>query len=68
MESHPNQQHEVHHHNVAKNNDIMDHSKMNHGYDDAISMGWAGHDHHKMMIAGFKKRFWVTCTNLKEAL
>ncbi len=24
------------------------------------SMGQAGHDHHKMMIADFKKRFWVS--------
>ncbi len=35
----------------------MDHSKMDHG---AVPMGMAGHDHHKMMIADFKKRFWVT--------
>lgn len=35
----------------------MDHSKMDH---DAIPMGMAGHDHHKMMIADFKKRFWLT--------
>lgn len=35
----------------------MDHSKMDH---DAIPMGMAGHDHHKMMIDDFKKRFWLT--------
>ena len=35
----------------------MDHSKMDHG---AIPMGMAGHDHHKMMILDFKKRFWVS--------
>ncbi len=35
----------------------MDHSKMDH---DAIPMGMAGHDHHKMMIVDFKKRFWLT--------
>ena len=34
-----------------------DHSKMDH---DSIPMGKAGHDHHQMMIADFKKRFWVT--------
>ncbi len=34
----------------------MEHSKMDHG---AIPMGMAGHDHHKMMIMDFKKRFWV---------
>ena len=41
----------------------MDHSKMgqtNHG---DMPMGKEGHDHHKMMIADFKKRFWV-CTAL----
>ncbi|MBC7384295.1 MAG: copper-translocating P-type ATPase [Bacteroidia bacterium] len=35
----------------------MDHSKMDHG---AVPMGMAGHDHHKMMIEDFKKRFWVS--------
>lgn len=35
----------------------MDHSKMDHG---AIPMGMAGHDHHKMMIEDFKKRFWIS--------
>jgi len=47
----------------------MDHSKMNHDKEDrtkmnhdhsAIPMGMAGHDHHKMMIADFRKRFWIT--------
>ncbi len=41
-----------------------DHSKMNHGKDDHSGHnpghGQMGHDHHKMMIADFKKRFWVT--------
>lgn len=37
----------------------MDHSKMDHGQG-SIPMGTIGHDHHKMMIADFKKRFWVT--------
>ena len=27
---------------------------------DANPMGSSGHDHHKMMIADFRKRFWVT--------
>src|SRR5665811_407138 len=35
----------------------MDHSKMQHGSNSP--MGMAGHDHHKMMIADFKKRFYV---------
>ncbi len=34
----------------------MDHSKMQHGN---MPMGMAGHDHHKMMIEDFKKRFFV---------
>jgi P-type Cu2+ transporter len=47
----------------------MDHSKMNHRKGDHskmkheggnIPMGQAGHDHHKMMIADFRKRFWIT--------
>ena len=40
----------------------MDHSKMKHGGHDhaSIPMGMAGHDHHKMMIEDFKKRFWVS--------
>ena len=37
----------------------MDHSKMKHDHG-GVPMGMAGHDHHKMMIADFKKRFWVT--------
>jgi len=38
----------------------MDHGKMDHGDHGAIPMGMAGHDHHKMMIADFKKRFWLS--------
>ncbi len=37
----------------------MDHSKMDHSDHGAVPMGMAGHDHHKMMIEDFKKRFWV---------
>lgn len=37
----------------------MDHSKMKHDHG-SIPMGMAGHDHHKMMIKDFKKRFWVS--------
>ena len=33
-----------------------EHSKMDHG---AIPMGREGHDHHKMMIRDFRKRFWA---------
>ena len=39
----------------------MDHSKMDHSdHGGMVPMGMAGHDHHKMMIADFKKRFWIT--------
>ncbi|HZK94318.1 MAG TPA: copper-translocating P-type ATPase [Prolixibacteraceae bacterium] len=40
----------------------MDHSKMDHGsmkHGDNPSMGMEGHNHHAMMIADFKKRFYV---------
>jgi len=40
----------------------MDHSKMNHNsmsHGVNPPMGMVGHDHHKMMIADFKKRFYV---------
>jgi len=40
----------------------MDHSKMNHGAmqpGSNPSMGMEGHNHHAMMIADFKKRFYV---------
>jgi P-type Cu2+ transporter len=36
----------------------MDHSNMKHDHG-SVTMGMAGHDHHKMMIEDFKKRFWV---------
>jgi Cu2+-exporting ATPase len=40
---------------------MIDHSQMKHGnmHDNNPSMRMAGHDHYKMMIAGFKKRFYV---------
>ena len=44
----------------------MDHSKMDHAkmdrsmHDMNAPMGMAGHDHHRMMIEDFKKRFWVS--------
>jgi len=43
-----------------------DHSKMDHGggghsgHDANAPMGMAGHDHHKMMVKDFRKRFWVS--------
>jgi P-type Cu2+ transporter len=42
----------------------MDHSEMDHSEMDHSGMnpahGQMGHDHHKMMIEDFKKRFWVS--------
>ena len=59
MESHHNHQDEAHNHHAAMNHDKMDQSKMHHDHG-SIPMGMAGHDHHKMMIEDFKKRFWVS--------
>ncbi|WP_417941834.1 copper-translocating P-type ATPase [Flagellimonas oceani] len=48
------------------NHSNMDHSKMKHGngdhsgHDGNAPMGMAGHDHHKMMVKDFRKRFWVS--------
>ena len=42
--------------------DKLDHSKMNHDtmqHSGNPAMGMAGHNHHAMMIADFKKRFYV---------
>ena len=43
------------HHDHSK----MDHSKMNHSSHNPAH-GEMGHDHHKMMIEDFKRRFWVS--------
>ena len=48
--------HSKHEHQQHKK---MDHCKMQHDHGN-IPMGMAGHDHHKMMIEDFKKRFWVS--------
>ncbi|RFZ83091.1 cadmium-translocating P-type ATPase [Mucilaginibacter terrenus] len=42
---------------VAHNDDVMDHSKIKHGSN--AHMGMSEHDHHAVMIADFKKRFYV---------
>ncbi|GIV33742.1 MAG: heavy metal translocating P-type ATPase [Chitinophagales bacterium] len=55
-------QHEHHHHkaeHAAMDHSKMNHSKMHHDHG-SIPMGMPGHDHHRMMIADFKKRFWVS--------
>lgn len=48
-----------HGHNKAMEHDMMDHDKGKHGDHDP-EHGHAEHDHHKMMIADFRRRFWVT--------
>ena len=48
-----------HHQQQEMDHGNMDHSKMQHDHG-SIPMGMAGHDHHKMMIEDFKKRFWVS--------
>ena len=45
------------HANFATDHSKMDHAKMQH--DDSAAMGMHGHNHHAMMIADFKKRFYV---------
>ncbi len=46
-------------HSKHQDHSKMDHSKMNHDHG-ATPMGMPGHDHHKMMIEDFKKRFWLS--------
>lgn len=62
-EHHHHGHHEHHEHETMDHSKMdhtkMDHSKMQHDHGN-IPMGMAGHDHHKMMIEDFKKRFWVS--------
>ena len=53
------QQHEKMDHS-KKDHSKKDHSKINHSDHGSIPMGMDGHDHHKMMIGDFRKRFWVS--------
>lgn len=62
-------QHHEHHGHETMDHSKMDHAKLDHSkmdrskmhHDhDSIPMGMAGHDHHKMMIEDFKKRFWIS--------
>ncbi len=53
-----------HQHHIKKNEKaiVSDHAAMNHSNMQDVSnppMGMAGHNHHAMMIADFKKRFYV---------
>ena len=48
-------------HTKMEDSKLDDHSKMDHsGHDGNSPMGMAGHDHHKMMVTDFRKRFWVS--------
>jgi Cu2+-exporting ATPase len=63
MENHEHDKHKEMDHSKMRNgkddNSKMDHSKMDHDHG-SLPMGMPGHDHHKMMIEDFKKRFWIT--------
>jgi Cu2+-exporting ATPase len=63
MENHEHDKHKEMDHSKMRNgkddNSKMDHSKMDHDHG-SVPMGMPGHDHHKMMIKDFKKRFWIT--------
>jgi Cu2+-exporting ATPase len=51
-----------HHTDTPAKMPTMDHSKMNHStmqHGGNLSMGMEGDNHHAMMIADFKKRFYV---------
>ncbi|MFD0863918.1 copper-translocating P-type ATPase [Sungkyunkwania multivorans] len=68
MENHEHHNHEEMDHSKMDHSKMKhkkeDHSKMNHGSGGHSGHnpghGQMGHDHHKMMIADFRKRFWVT--------
>ncbi|GAB4253113.1 MAG: heavy metal translocating P-type ATPase [Vicingaceae bacterium] len=46
--------------NNKNSNQQMHHNHMHHDHDNNPPHGHTGHDHHKMMIEDFKKRFWVS--------
>lgn len=64
MDKHEHNKHkEMDHSKIKHSNEDhskVDHSKMHHHDHGSIPMGMAGHDHHKMMIQDFKKRFWIS--------
>ena len=69
MENHEHNKHKEMDHSKMKHSgmkhDKEDHSKMDHrkmqNHDHgSVPMGMPGHDHHKMMIEDFKKRFWIS--------
>jgi Cu2+-exporting ATPase len=50
---------ENHQHHPSSDTTKMDHSKVSHSGHNP-GHGQMGHDHHRMMIEDFKRRFWVT--------
>ena len=68
MEKHEHHNHEEMDHSAMDHSKMKhkkeDHSKMNHGSGDHSghnpAHGQMGHDHHKMMVEDFRKRFWVS--------
>ena len=60
MEHHEHDHHRhMAHRNTSKSKTEMDHREMNHSSQNP-SHGEMGHDHHKMMIEDFKRRFWLS--------
>ncbi len=56
--NHEHHQHHNHEHHSGQKAE-MDHSKMNHSGHNP-KHGEHGHDHHKMMIEDFRRRFWIS--------
>ncbi|GAA0560299.1 copper-translocating P-type ATPase [Chitinophaga japonensis] len=55
----PHEQHQHEEHPAHAHHSQTDHGKMRHDHG-SVPMGAQGHDHHQMMIADFRKRFWVS--------
>lgn len=64
MENHEHHQHKKTDHTKMDHTKMdmtnEEHAKMDHSGPGEIPMGMAGHDHHKMMVADFRKRFWIS--------
>lgn len=58
-EHHPADHQHEHNHEKSMKHDHDAHGGHSHANND-VPMGMAGHDHHRMMIRDFRKRFWVS--------
>ena len=58
-EDHPADHQHEHNHEKSMKHDHNGHGGHSHANND-VPMGMAGHDHHRMMIRDFRKRFWVS--------